>query len=29
MLFTNLLAHLGLNHSLAWFISQFVTILIF
>ena len=29
MLFTNLLTHLGLNHSLAWFISQFVSILIF
>ena len=29
MLFTNLLTHLGLNHSIAWFISQFVSILIF
>jgi NADH-quinone oxidoreductase subunit H len=29
MLFTNLLTHLGLNHSIAWFVSQFVSILIF
>ena len=29
MLFTNLLAGLGMNHSLAWFISQFLSILIF
>jgi NADH-quinone oxidoreductase subunit H len=29
MLFTNLLTNAGLNHSIAWFISQFVTILIF
>src|ERR1700721_34057 len=29
MLFTNLFAGLGMNHSLAWFISQFLSILIF
>jgi NADH-quinone oxidoreductase subunit H len=29
MLFTNLFAHLGINHSLAWFASQFLSILIF
>ena len=29
MLFTLLLDRLGLNHSLAWFVSQFLSILIF
>ncbi|HEY4078634.1 MAG TPA: NADH-quinone oxidoreductase subunit NuoH [Rhizomicrobium sp.] len=29
MLFTNLFAHLGMNHSFAWFLSQFLSILIF
>src|SRR3954462_4148018 len=29
MLFTNLLAGFGVNHSLAWFLSQAVSILIF
>src|SRR5579864_9355852 len=29
MLFTNLLAGLGMNHALAWFLSQFFSILIF
>ena len=29
MLFTNLFANLGLNHSFAWFLSQFLSILIF
>ncbi|HVV26923.1 MAG TPA: NADH-quinone oxidoreductase subunit NuoH [Rhizomicrobium sp.] len=29
MLFTNLFAQLGLNHSFAWFLSQFLSILIF
>jgi len=29
MLFTDLFAGLGMNHSLAWFISQFLSILIF
>jgi NADH-quinone oxidoreductase subunit H len=29
MLFTNLFARLGMNHSFAWFASQFLSILIF
>jgi NADH-quinone oxidoreductase subunit H len=29
MLFTDLFAHWGLNHSFAWFLSQFLSILIF
>jgi NADH-quinone oxidoreductase subunit H len=29
MLFTTLFAHLGLNHDFAWFLSQFLSILIF
>jgi NADH-quinone oxidoreductase subunit H len=29
MLFTNFFANLGLNHSFAWFLSQFLSILIF
>jgi len=29
MLFINLFTHLGINHSLAWFASQFLSILIF
>jgi len=29
MLFTNLFANLGLNHSFGWFLSQFLSILIF
>ncbi len=29
MLFTDLFAGLGMNHSFAWFLSQFLSILIF
>jgi NADH-quinone oxidoreductase subunit H len=29
MLFTNIFANLGLNHSFGWFLSQFLSILIF
>ena len=29
MLFTDLFTSLGMNHSFAWFVSQFLSILIF